>query len=46
MKPAHRRVHVVMWAVVLIATLAIIAAGVLLRDGPAPTGPTIRMPPP
>lgn len=41
MKAAHRRVHVVLWALVLVAAVATIVAGTLLQSGPPAPGPTL-----
>jgi|GEM_PF-6802625 len=41
MNATQRRVHVVVWVVVLIVVLTIIVLGSLLRKGPRPVGPSI-----
>lgn len=41
MKAAHRRVHVVLWALVLVAAVATIVAGTLLQSGPPAPGPAL-----
>lgn len=44
MNSTQRRLHVVMWIIVLIVVLTIIALGALLRKGPRPAGPSIEGP--
>ncbi len=42
MNPTQRRLHVVLWVLVLAVTLTIIVLGALLRKGPKPAGPSVR----
>ena len=46
MKPAHRRVHVVLWFVVLPGVVAMIGLAALLRSDPPPPGPSVETPSP
>ncbi|UYV11443.1 MAG: hypothetical protein NCW75_09030 [Phycisphaera sp.] len=41
MNPTQRRLHVVIWVLVLVVALTLIVLGALLRRGPRPTGPNI-----
>jgi hypothetical protein len=41
MNPTQRRVHVVLWVLVLAVTLTAIVIGALLRKGPRPAGPSV-----
>lgn len=40
MKAGHRRMHVVLWVLVLVGTLTIIVAGAMQRTGDVEPGPS------